>query len=412
MIRGVIGEKLGHSYSKLIHEQLADYTYDLIELTKEQLDQFMKEKQFAALNVTIPYKQTVIPYLDELDEKARMIGAVNTIVNDQGKLKGYNTDYYGFHYMLKGNHISVTNKKVILLGNGGAAQAIKAVLNDLQVRELVIVGRKEKPGTITYDMCYQMHADAEVIINATPVGMFPNNEESPIQLEKFTQLESVCDIVYNPLRTKLIVDAQNRGCKTACGLMMLVAQAKQAVEIFLNQSIDDHWIEKITNQLLKEKENIVLIGMPSCGKTTISQLLPCDYTVVDIDQKIEEEIQMPIRTLFEQQGEEAFRKLETNKVKELATKTHQLISTGGGVIKRKENIDWLRQNGRIVYLDRDVDKLVADPSRPLSKDKTAIEKMYQERKPLYEAYSEVKIDNNGTVEETIEQILAWINKGE
>ena len=402
---GLIGAKLGHSYSKGIHEQLADYTFDMIELTAEELDVFLKEKNFCAVNVTIPYKQTVIPYLDEISEHAKKIGAVNTIVNVNGCLKGYNTDYYGFKYMLEYNDIAIKNRKVVVLGVGGASKAVSAVLSDLQAREVIFVHPKGKNG-ITYEECYTMHKDAQVIVNATPVGMFPNGDCTPIDVSVFTHLESAVDVIYNPLNTKFLVEAKKVGAKTASGLMMLVAQAKEAVEIFTGKPLDDGCIADITQQLEKEKQNVVLIGMPSCGKSTIAKALAqqLNKQVVDLDAKIVEKYGS-IPRLFEQYGEEYFRNCETQIAKEVSSQTGLILSCGGGIIKREENMMALKQNGIIIYIKRDLDLLIADDTRPLSSSKEAISKLYKERKALYEQYSDFIIENNGTIVEVVQKIV-------
>ena len=403
---GLIGEKLSHSYSKGIHEQLADYTYNLIELNNEELDVFLKEKKFKACNVTIPYKQTVIPYLDAIDEHASKIGAVNTIVNANGYVKGYNTDYYGFWYMLQYYGIEIKQRKVVVLGVGGASKAVAAVLRDLEASEVVFVHPKGKEG-ITYEQCYTQHNDAQVLVNTSPVGMYPNVDQTPIDLHKFTQLESVVDIVYNPIKTKLIVEAEMLQLKTAGGLMMLVAQAKQAVEIFTGKKLDDTCIEQITNQLMLQKRNIVLIGMPSCGKTSIAKELSkqLGYPFMDIDEEIVKQQGCSIPDIFQQYGENYFRDLETKVTKEVSQLTGVIISCGGGVIKRLENMVALKQNGYIVYIQRDIEKLIADTTRPLSSSKEAILRLYEERYALYEAYSECKIANNDTIEKAVEELI-------
>lgn len=249
---GLIGEKLGHSYSKVIHEKLADYTYDLIPLDSEEFQAFMTKKDFTAINVTIPYKQKVIPYLDKLHETAKAVGAVNTIVNNQGVLIGYNTDFYGFEYMLIHNNIVIEGKKCLVLGNGGAARAVVAVLEHLKAGEILIVSRTASESTISYEDCYQNHSDSDIIINTTPLGMYPNIDASPIDLTTFKKCQAVVDLIYNPLDTKLTLQARELGIKSVTGLIMLVAQAKQAIEYFLGMKLEDDVIDKITSELISK----------------------------------------------------------------------------------------------------------------------------------------------------------------
>ena len=249
---GLIGEKLGHSYSKIIHEKLADYQYDLIPLTEAELDRFMKTKDFAAINVTIPYKKKVIPYLDELHATAKAVGAVNTIVNKDGKLIGYNTDFYGFEYMILKNQVKIEDKKCLVLGNGGAAKAVIAVLKHLNAREILVVSRTPSGDILSYEDCYKHHNDTEIIINTTPVGMYPNCDASPLDLTSFTQCEAVLDLIYNPLQTQLTLQAEEHGIQAVTGLLMLVAQAKQAVEYFLDKKIEDSTIDAIYQEMLKD----------------------------------------------------------------------------------------------------------------------------------------------------------------
>lgn len=404
---GLIGEKLGHSFSKIIHEQLADYTYNLIPLTKEEFKIFMTKKDFKSINVTIPYKQDVIPYLYYIDENAKSIGAVNTIVNKEGLLYGYNTDFTGFLYTLNHNNIEIKNKKVIVLGNGGASKAIIAVLKYLKAKEILIVYYKENPNTITYEECYNNHTDADIIINTTPVGMYPNTDKSPIDLDKFKNCKSVVDIVYNPLKTKLLIQAEDLNIKAVNGLEMLVAQAKYAVEYFLDKKIDDNLIDKIYKNLLIQRKNIVLIGMPSSGKTTIGNLLSEELNrqFIDIDSKIVEKIGMSIAEYFKEYGEEKFRDIETEVCKEISHLSNLVISTGGGCIKRKENMNYLKLNGTIIFIERDIEKLSVDPSRPLSTSLETLKTMYNERYPLYKKYSDIIIYNNEEIEKCVEETI-------
>ena len=405
---GLIGEKLGHSFSKIIHEQLADYTYDLIPLTREELDVFLQEKQFAALNVTIPYKETVIPYLDEVDAHAKKIGAVNTVVNRNGKLKGYNTDFYGFRYMLQHNGIDVKQKKALVLGKGGASKAVIAVLEELGASEILTVYYKDSPDTITYADCYRDHADTEIIVNTTPVGMFPKADDCPIDLSKFPNLSGVADVVYNPLRTQLIVEAEKRGIPAAGGLEMLVAQAKYAVEIFLDTRIDDSRIAEINAGLLQERSNLVLIGMSGGGKTVLGKRAAekLGKTFVDTDHEIVKRIGMSIPEFFAKEGEAAFRKIETEVLHELSSQNHLVISTGGGIVKNPLNVDMLKRNGHILWLKRDANLLQSGHGRPLAPDQAATQKLYEERLPLYTAAAEAIAENNGTAEEGLNAILA------
>lgn len=250
---GLIGEKLGHSFSKTIHEKLADYTYEITPLSKEEFKPFMEARAFKAINVTIPYKKEVIPYLDSMDDNAKSIGAVNTIVHTNGKLIGHNTDFSGFYYMLNHNGIVIKDKKVVVLGNGGAAQAVIAVLRHLQAREIIIVNIIPDNSSISYEECFEKHLDAQILVNTTPVGMYPKIEESPVDVSLFPHCESVVDIVYNPLQTKLLLQAKELGIKGINGLEMLVAQAKYAVEFFLEKEISDSEIERIYQEILEEK---------------------------------------------------------------------------------------------------------------------------------------------------------------
>ncbi|MBR4014940.1 MAG: shikimate dehydrogenase [Anaerotignum sp.] len=409
---GLIGEKLGHSFSKIIHEKLADYTYDLIPLSKEELHDFMLEKKFTALNVTIPYKEAVLPYLDEIDRHAKAIGAVNTIVNRQGRLYGYNTDFFGFRYLLEHNGIDVRGKKVLVLGKGGAAKAVLAVLADLGAGETHTVYYKNAPDTITYEDCYRHHTDAQIILNTTPVGMYPRADDCPIDLNCFPKLEGIADVVYNPLRTQFVLEGEKRGIPAAGGLEMLVAQAKFAAEIFLDTTLPNGCIEEITRELQRERSNLVLIGMSGCGKSTLGKLAAehLQKPFVDTDEEIVKKIGMPIAEYFEKEGETAFRQVETEVLHALSTENNLVISTGGGVVKNPLNIDLLKRNGRMIWLKREVSLLESGNGRPLAPDAAAAEKLYQERLPLYIAAAEAIAENNGTTTDGLCQILRAYEK--
>lgn len=404
---GLIGEKLGHSFSKDIHERIADYTFDLIPLSKEEFKTFMEKKEFTALNVTIPYKKDVIPYLDEMDEHAKAIGAVNTIVNRDGKLKGYNTDFTGFLYMVKKHNVHMEGKKVLIIGNGGASAAIQAVVQHESAGSMVIVDVVPGNGAISYDEMFSSHLDAEIIINTSPIGMYPRIGNAPIDISMFHKCEAVLDVIYNPILTRLCFEAQEMDIKRVNGLEMLIAQAKQSVEFFLDKSIDDQIIDDIYQDMLRERCNIVLIGMPSAGKTTIGKMLEnrMQKEFIDLDDIIIKKAGKSIPEIFEESGEAGFRAIETEAAIEVSKLNNKIITTGGGTIKHKVNMDYLRQNGITIFIDRDVDKLISsDPNRPLSKSTDALEKMNAERLPLYQKYAAYVAVNNSDIESTVTEI--------
>ena len=405
---GLIGEKLGHSASKEIHEQLADYSYELHPLTKEDFPIFMEEKAFRALNVTIPYKQAVIPYLTAMDENAKAIGAVNTIVNQNGSLYGYNTDMPGFLYMVKKNGINMEGKKVVVLGNGGASQAIQAGVKKMNPAKMIVVGNRTiKEGVLTYEQCFALHSDADIVVNTSPVGMYPNVDFSPVDLTHFPQCQAVIDIIANPLTTKLVAQARELGMKGITGLEMLIAQAKYAVEIFLDTHLEDARIAEINMPLLKERSNLVLVGMSGGGKSTIGKRAAekLGKGFVDTDELIIERIKMPIAEFFAKEGEPAFREIETKVIHEVSSRNNLVIATGGGIIKNPLNVEYLKRNGRLIWLKRDADLLQTGNGRPLAPDQAAAQKLYHERLPLYSAAAEAIADNNGTLEEGLSAVL-------
>lgn len=404
---GLIGEKLGHSFSKDIHERIADYTFDLIPLEKDDFKDFMERKEFAAINVTIPYKKDVIPYLDEMDEHAKAIGAVNTIVNTNGKLKGYNTDFTGFLYMVKKHNVHMANKKVLIIGNGGASAAIQAVVKHEQAKEILIVDVVKGNGAITYDEMFCNHLDAQVIINTSPIGMYPRIGNAPIDITMFHMCEAVMDVIYNPILTRLCLEAKERGIKHVNGLEMLIGQAKQAVEFFLNKKIPDDVIDEIYQDMLHERCNIILIGMPSAGKTTIGKMLAqrMNKEFVDLDDAIIKKAGMSIPEIFKLSGEAGFRVIETEVSIELAKCNNKIIATGGGTVKHKVNMKYLRQNGITIFIDRDINKLISsDPNRPLSSSREALQQLYTERSSLYREYASYIAVNNSDMEETVNDI--------
>lgn len=403
---GLLGEKLGHSFSKQIHESLSNITYELIEKSRDEFDDFMKTKDFKAINVTIPYKEMVIPYLDVIDARASRIGAVNTIVNCDGKLYGYNTDYEGIIYLLNKYDITVKDKVVAILGSGGTSKTATAVVEDYQASKIYHVSRTAKDGYITYEELYERQAEIQVIINTTPVGMYPNNDGAPIDIAKFKNCESVIDVVYNPLRTKLILEAKELGMKTATGLEMLIVQGIKAHELFLSKSYTTEKYQELISNITFEKENIVFIGMPTCGKSTIARMLSeaLEIPLVDIDSEIVTSEGRPITEIFANNGETYFREVERSITKALSQKNHQIIATGGGIIKDKRNIDYLKQNGIIIFIDRDIELLQNDDTRPLSSTKDQLVKLYKERYSLYTKYADYIIKNNDDIKRTLEAI--------
>ena len=392
MSYGLIGEKLSHSYSKKIHESFGKYNYDLIELDKINFAAFMEARQFSGINVTIPYKKAVIPFCDTLTPIAKDIGSVNTIYFQGGKLIGDNTDYFGFQYMLNRSGISLENKKVLIIGAGGSSlTAIKAA-NDLKAKEIIIASRNGLNATVTMEQINK-HFDSQIIINTTPVGMYPFNGESLIFLKDFPLCEGVVDLIYNPLLTHLLQEAKSLRIPFSNGLSMLVAQAFKAFELFSETSLENGILERTIFSLEKEIKNIVLIGMPGCGKTTLGKLLAkkLKRPFIDSDDLIEKKIGMTIPLFFEISGEEEFRKVENIIAEEVGKNSGQVISTGGGIILNPLNIDALSQNGTILFLDRPLENLAVH-GRPLSKSLDALNEMSSQRRSLYKKYSDYIID--------------------
>ena len=403
---GLIGEKLGHSFSKTVHSKLTDYNYELKEIKKEEFDFFMQKKDFKAINVTIPYKQDVIKYLDFISENAKKIGAVNTIVNKNGKLYGYNTDYLGLVALIKHNKMELQGKKVLILGSGGTSKTAKTVAEDLGAREVYRVSRKDSNRTITYNDAYKNHTDAQVIINTTPCGMYPNIDTCAIDISKFNNLDTVIDVVYNPLSTYLVVEAKKLGIKASGGIYMLVAQAAFAAEHFISKSFPESEINKIVNEIVKEKQNIVLIGMPGCGKSTIGKQLAKDLNkdFVDTDEEIINREGISISEIFSLKGETEFRKIESDVIREISSRQGLVIATGGGAILNSKNIDLLKENGIILFLDRDINDIVATDDRPLSSNREDLEKRYNERYPIYLQSADFRIECTNQVNENIKAI--------
>lgn len=393
MIYGCIGEKLGHSFSREIHARLFDYDYSLLEIPKGELDAFMIKRDFKAINVTIPYKLDVIPHLYEISETAKKIGAVNTIVNRGGKLYGYNTDFSGLCALIKRNGIEVKGKKALVLGSGGTSKTANAVLEHLGAREIYTVSRTERDGFISYETAKTLHNDAEIIVNATPSGMYPNIDASAVEVSDFPALLGVVDAVYNPLRSKLVTDARKKGIKAIGGLYMLVAQGAHAAEKFTGQSVSEEKIEAVYKSLILEKQNIVLVGMPGSGKSTIGKLLARDLGMnfVDSDEEIVKKTGKTIPEIFSEVGERGFRKIESEVISEIAKLSHTVIATGGGAILNENNTRLLSYNGRIYFIDRDLSSIEATSDRPLSSSRADLEKRYNERYGIYCACADVHL---------------------
>lgn len=394
---GLLGERLSHSFSKTIHEQLADYSYDLIEVVPDQLADFMTVRNFAAINVTIPYKESVIPFLDEIDERAAAIGAVNTIVNQNGRLVGHNTDFDGVAALLEKNGVSVKDKIVMVLGTGGTCKTVTAVLGALGAKKVLPVSRTGKNGALTYQKAI-CRDEVQIIFNTTPCGMFPLVDDAPIDLASFSQLEAVFDSVYNPLTTRLVQQARERGLVGDGGLYMLVTQAVKASEWFTGRPAKPGAAARVYSSLLCEKRNIVLTGMPGCGKSTVGQLLAknCKMPLVDLDAEAERRLGRPIAQVFAEEGEEAFRRVETELCTVFGAKTGQIIATGGGTILKDENVAALRQNGLLFFIDSPLKALEIGQGRPLTPDRTALAKRYAERYERYCATADIIIRNDKT----------------
>ena len=397
---GLLGRKLGHSYSPQIHAFLGDYRYSLFEKEPEEVEAFLKSGDFTGLNVTIPYKKDVIPYLDELSPEAQRLGAVNTIVRrPNGSLIGHNTDYFGFRYLVRDSGLQVTGKKVLVLGSGGASNTAAAVLRELGANVVII----SRTGENNYENL-DLHADAAVLVNTTPVGMYPDTGRSPLRLDGFPALEGVLDVVYNPARTRILLDAERRGLVAVNGLEMLVAQAKQSAEWFTGTKIDDAVIARIHHALRLQMENIFLIGMPGCGKTTVGQQLAqrLNKKFVDADEELEKRAGRPITEIIPRDGEAAFRTLETQTLEALGKQSGLVIATGGGCVTQMRNYDLLHQNGTIFWLTRALDKLPTD-GRPLSQA-GRLEQMYEIRRPMYRSFADAVISNDGALEDTLAEI--------
>lgn len=403
---GCIGEKLTHSFSKEIHALLFDYDYKIQEIPKGELDDFMTRRDFKAINVTIPYKQDVMPHLDYVSDVAEEIGAVNTIVNKDGKLYGYNTDFSGMTMLIEKNGVEITGKCVLVLGSGGTSKTAVAVAKSLGAALVVRVSRSAKENCITYDDAIKNYSHAEVIINTTPCGMYPNIIGEPIDINCFNNLEAVVDTIYNPLRSNLVIKAKNKGIKAVGGLYMLVAQAAIAAEKFVDKSVSQEKIDSVYCEIVKSKQNLVLVGMPSSGKTTIGKelALRLGMQFIDVDKEIETAEGTSIPQIFATVGESGFRDIESRVIAELSLKQNVVIATGGGAVLREKNVMLLKGNGKIYFIDRPLELLITTDDRPLSSNRDDLAKRYDERYDIYCNAADKKIINNGEINAVINAI--------
>ncbi|MBR5902731.1 MAG: shikimate kinase [Clostridia bacterium] len=398
---GLLGKKLGHSYSVPIHRGLGNMDYKLYEKQPEEIEAFIRDPNLGGINVTIPYKLEVMQYLDEIDSAAREIGAVNTVVRRDGRLIGFNTDHIGFCRMIEHGGIDVKGKKALVLGSGGASKTAVVCLHKLGASSVTVISRE---GENNYNNLHK-HRDAQVIVNCTPVGMYPNNLCSPVDLTQFEACEGVADMIYNPLRTDLLMQAEKLGLKTAGGPLMLTSQGVRAHEYFFDTKVEANTDLKLAENLRRESENIVLIGMPGCGKSTVGAALArlSGREAVEVDALIAQKAGKTIPEIFEQDGEDAFRRLESDVLREESKEKAKIIMTGGGAVTRAENYPALHQNGRIYEIKRDIERLDRE-GRPLSKDLDTLKRMYEVRKPMYEAFRDVCVTNENTPEQTAEMI--------
>lgn len=396
---GLIGEKLGHSFSREIHQRLGGYDYLLQELTPAQLPAFLEKRDFRGINVTIPYKQTVIPLLDEVDPKAAAIGAVNTIVNRRGRLCGYNTDYDGMAALARHAGLTLKNKNVLILGTGGTSRTAMTVAADLGAAEIRRVSRTGRGDAITYEQAADL--PVQVLINTTPCGMYPGCDGQPMDLSRFGWLEGVLDAVYNPLRTRLVLQARDNGARGQGGLYMLVAQAAAACRLFLDRPLPDGALDSVYRAIHGQKQNIVLTGMPGSGKSTVGRVLARQLgrELVDTDTEIIRLAKKPIPEIFAQRGERGFRDLESQVIQEVSRRTGLVIATGGGAILREENVRRLRQNGRIYFLDRPAEDILPTDDRPLARDMEAVRQRYAERYPRYTSTADAAVPVRGSAED-------------
>lgn len=396
---GLIGEHLPHSFSPRIHALIADYSYTLTELRACELESFARKDELDAYNVTIPYKKAIMPYLDVISDEARAIGAVNTVVRRDGKLYGYNTDFFGFSYMLDASGVNVEGKKILILGKGGAAATVSAVLRGRGAAEIIMLGSRDNTAENI-----ARHSDADVLVNTSPVGMYPNNLASPVDLSVFKSLAGVLDVIYNPARTALLIEAERLCIPCANGLSMLVAQAARAAELFTGEAVSEDEIAEVARKIERSTQNIILIGMPGCGKSTVAKIIAekLDRPFIDADDAFAASFGRTPAEVIESEGEDAFRELEHAVALELGKQSGAVIACGGGIVTRNYNYAPLHQNGTIVLLRRALGEL-SRRGRPLSSG--SLKALYDSRREAYEAFADVTADSTGVPEKTAELII-------
>ena len=406
MRAGLLGRKLSHSYSPLIHSFLGNYSYELFEREPDMIKSLLDQTDLRGCNVTIPYKKAVIQYLDILSPTAQKLGSVNTIIRtSDGKLYGYNTDHYGSHQLILKSGIEVSGKKILVLGSGGASNTVIQVLYELGAEPVII----SRSGEYNYDNLH-IHKDAQVIINTTPVGMYPDTDASPIEVRQFPRLKGVIDLIYNPYRTRLLMDAEENGIPNINGLWMLVAQAKRSAELFLETELPDSIIGEIHREVNAKMRNIILIGMPGCGKSTVGNALAnaLGKPFLDSDYEICRMTGKSIPQIIQEDGEAAFRKKESKVLLDFGKRSGIILATGGGCVTVPENRSLLRQNSTVIWLQRALEKLPTY-GRPLSQT-TSLQKMYEMRAPLYEQFSDVIVSNDGSLDDTINSIIQYLEE--
>ncbi|MBQ7386448.1 MAG: shikimate dehydrogenase [Ruminococcus sp.] len=404
---GLLGERLAHSFSPEIHALIGDYDYKLKELAKDKVEAFLRERDFKAINVTIPYKQTVMPFLDEISESAKAIGAVNTVVNRGGKLYGYNTDFDGLKALVESLVPTLKNLKVLILGSGGTSHTAQAVAKSMGAKEIVVASIMGEEGTVSYDDAKALHNDADFLINTTPCGMYPNVHTVAVDLDVFTNLKALADVVYNPLRTELVMQALEKGIPAKGGLYMLTMQGIKAAEHFFSKEIEKDRADEIFNTIIKRRENIVLTGMPSSGKTTVGNILAKEMNrpLYDVDALIVKRAGCEISEIFEKNGEEYFRDLESAVIaEEVAPLTGAIIATGGGAILRSENIKNLKKNGKVIFLDRALELLTPTADRPTASDIEAMKKRFEQRYGIYNKTADIKVNGSLSAEEVAKSV--------